>query len=308
MNQPPPASHHRLAPPLVPDDEARTATDSDVDVHADSDRDSSTGNYRRPLWRLPPGVSAGTWEYSRRESIAKDYSDFIAGTPLVRFDTQVVLDALPTPKIDRGTRVVDFGCGDGRTLRALWRAGYDVLGLDLSQSMLRRVTDSDDGVDLARRLVRVNLVELSAIADQSADHGVCLFSTIGMIQGRRHRQQFLDHAWRLIRPGGRFVLHVHNRNSAWRDRPSAAAWLRSAWSQFRHRDHELGDRTYSYRGLGDMFLHTYSLGELHADLRRCGWRDTTIIPLSILGDGVLEYPAFLPSLRAGGFVAISDRP
>ncbi|MGV3483053.1 MAG: class I SAM-dependent methyltransferase [Planctomycetaceae bacterium] len=263
--------------------------------------------YRLPAWRLPPGVAPGTWEYTQRESIANDYSEFLRHTPLIAIDLQWTLGALSPPLPDQASRVIDFGCGDGRAMRALWQRGYNVLGIDLSQPMLARVAQETNGDELGSRLIRANLVQLEGLADSIADHAICLFSTIGMIQGRANRRQFLRHAFRLVKPGGGFVLHVHNRNGAWRDRPSAAAYLASAWQAIRSRDCEWGDRTYGYRGLGDMFLHTYSLGELRRDLVTSGWRSHTITPLSPQGDDRLVHGRWLPSLRAGGFIAVARR-
>lgn len=269
---------------------------------------TSSASHRRPAWRLPAGVAPGTWEYTRQESIASGYQDFLAQTPLIGLDTQLTLRELPPAAEKRQTRVVDLGCGDGRTMRSLWQAGYDVLGVDLSEPMLRRVIAGEYGAEFRSRLIRANLVELGCIADGSADHAVCLFSTIGMIRGRKFRQQFIRHVARLVRPGGTFVLHVHNRNSAWLDRPSSRAWLQSAWASLRTKEHELGDRVYAYRGLADMFLHTYSLGELRHDLQQGGWRIEKILPLAANSDSELKRPGILPGLRAGGFFAIAKRP
>lgn len=266
---------------------------------------TGNGGSSRPLWRLPAGVSPGTWEYVSADSIATGYQAFIAKTPLVAFDTAFLRQQLPPPTANRQTRVIDFGCGDGRTLRSLWADGYDVLGVDLSQPMLRQVAAGDFGDELARRRVRGNLVELGCLDDDIADHAVCLFSTIGMIRGRRCRRQFLSHVARIVRPGGKLLLHVHNRNAAWRDRPSSLAWCRSAVAACRYSDRELGDQTYRYRGLAEMFLHSFSLTELRGDLRDCRWRIQEIVPLASDGSGPLNRPGWLPGLRAGGFIAVA---
>jgi ubiquinone/menaquinone biosynthesis C-methylase UbiE len=261
--------------------------------------------YRIPDWRLPPGVAPGTWEYTQREWIANEYSDFLQFTPLIGFDLALTLASLPPPAPNRQSRVLDLGCGDGRALRALRQAGYEVLGIDMSQAMLTRaVTDSPDD-RLHNKLIRANLVQLDGVKDAIADHAICLFSTIGMIRGRTHRRTFLRHTSRLIKPHGTLVLHVHNRNDAWRDRPSSVAYLRSAWSALRSKECEVGDRTYAYRGLADMFLHTYSLRELKQDLRASGWQIKRIVSLSPKSDSELSHQRWLPSLRAGGFIAIA---
>jgi len=267
----------------------------------------SSKAYRLPDWRLPPGVAPGTWEYTQRESIANDYSEFLKNTPLIAFDMDVVIRALSPPANDRSSRVIDLGCGDGRAMRSLWQIGYDVLGIDMSQPMLTRVKSGELGKEFSSRLIRANLVQLAGLADSIADHAICLFSTIGMIHGRENRQAFIRDVGRIVKPGGRFVLHVHNRNDAWRGRPSAAAYLKSAWQAMRSKEHELGDRTYAYRGLADMFLHTYSMTELKSDLRAGHWTIESVVPLSPQSDGELRRPKWLPAYRAGGFIAIARK-
>ncbi len=273
--------------------------------------------YRVPLWRLPPGVSPGTYEYTRRESIARDYAQFLAHTPLVSIDLKIVLDEL-VPLGPQTLPVIDLGCGDGRALRALIAAGFNGLGVDMSQPMLdeaqsllsrpteRGPSDSSPGA-MAQplALVRANLVQLQCLVDACASHAICLFSTIGMIKQRLHRQQFMRHVARLVAPGGRFVLHVHNRNDAWRDRASLEAFVASWVRSFRKPDTELGDRVYSYRGLADMFLHTYSLRELKQDLRTTGWQLEKLHCLNSKSDALLDQPGLLPSLRSGGFIAVA---
>ena len=58
--------------------------------------------------------------------------------------------------------------------------------------------------------LRANLVELGCIRSGAVDYGICMFSTLGMIRGRQNRRRVLAHARRILKPGGLFVLHVHN--------------------------------------------------------------------------------------------------
>lgn len=59
-----------------------------------------------------------------------------------------------------GSRVVDFGCGDGRLAIPLARLGFDVTGADASPTMLAALTDNDpdlpqvqsDGSDLYAKI------------------------------------------------------------------------------------------------------------------------------------------------------------
>lgn len=51
-----------------------------------------------------------------------------------------------------GRRALDFGCGAGRSTRLLRRLGFDVVGVDISEDMVRRARELDPGGDY--RLVR----------------------------------------------------------------------------------------------------------------------------------------------------------
>ena len=73
-------------------------------------------------------------------------------------------------------------------------------------------------------------------------------SALGMIRGRVHRLEMLRHVARVVRPGGRLLVHAHNRWAALHEpggiRRLAGSWIRSRISG----DHEFGDATYSTGG------------------------------------------------------------
>lgn len=260
-----------------------------------------------PSWQLPAGVSPGTWDYAAQPAIATEYDQYFADHPLFSLDQQLVLKHLPPPAEDGTSTVADLGCGTGRALVGLAASGYRGLAIDLSQHMLEVVQQKSTAQQLPIAAVRANLVDLNGIADQCVDHAVSLFSTLGMIRGRKHRIAALRHTHRIMRPGGRFVLHVHNIWSSLYD-PSGPTWLcRSIGSSRKQSDHEFGDRVYQYRGLPNMFLHNFGLSELKADLRQAGFRIEQIFPLNLTASGVLPLRHILPRLRAGGFVAVCCR-
>jgi SAM-dependent methyltransferase len=258
----------------------------------------------RPAWQLPPGVSAGTWDYLESELVADDYDDYFAHHRLFQVDQQLVRDVCSGSP--RGV-VIDLGCGTGRHLLPLAAAGMKAIGVDLSWHMLRVLAAKAARQGRKVSCLRCNLVELDALADEMADHALCMFSTLGMIQGRKHRRRFLAHVHRLLRPGGSLVLHVHNYWYHLRD-PGGPRWLLSNLlaSCFRS-DVERGDREFSYRGVPRMFLHAYRKGELRRDLARAGFTVDRLIPLSPRGEDPLGMAWLLPSLRAIGWLVVARR-
>src|SRR5262249_55333667 len=121
-------------------------------------------------------------------------------------------------------RLLDLGCGTGRLLLAMAQRGWWTLGVDLSQEMLRVVGDKAMSASATVHRLRANLAELDGLADGIFDCVACLFSTRGMVLGDAPRRRVVAHAFRLLRPGGRFILHIHNCwFNAW-DR-AGRAWL-----------------------------------------------------------------------------------
>ena len=175
--------------------------------------------------------------------------------------------------------VVEFGCGTGRTLIPLVGRGYSAVGVDLSVPMLQQMQrnfsekfEDDAEVEDGRLIpIQANLVELDGLAANCCDHGVCLFSTLGMVRGSEYRQRFLDHVRRIIKDDGVFVLHAHN---LWQQLRHPGGWrwfVGHAIDVLRGRC-ELGDRFSTYRNITEMYIHSFRKRELEAVLLSAGFR------------------------------------
>ena len=185
--------------------------------------------HQRPDWQRPDGVAPGTWDYVHQRAIADRYDDFVADAAMKPVESALIAQAFKPLEFPGSQTILDLGCGTGRTAIPLAKSGYRVIGIDLSQPMLDQMVrkSHNQGLDRVHAL-RANLVQMDGFRDDIADHGVCLFSTLGMIQGRRHRQTTLAHAARMIRGGGIILLHVHHRWAAVRE-PAGAKTLAKSW-------------------------------------------------------------------------------
>jgi SAM-dependent methyltransferase len=155
-----------------------------------------------PDWQLPPGVDRGLWDYLHAADMVAGYDEQMRASPLARADGAFCEIAFPSPG-----RLLDLGCGTGRLCAHFVSRGFECVGVDLSDAMLAQAQKNTP----TATFVRANLVDLSELPERSFDYAACLFSTLGMVRGAENRAKVLANAFRLLKPGGRFVLHVHNR-------------------------------------------------------------------------------------------------
>lgn len=257
----------------------------------------------RAQWQLPPGVPSGVWEYAQSQEIAEQYDEYFALHPLFEIDEGLLHQRLSPPGV-----IVDLGCGTGRTLVPLARRGFTAIGVDLSQSMLRIVAQKAAHYTVPVSGVRANLAELGCFRPGSIDGAICLFSTLGMIRGRRHRERLLAEVRRMLRPGGCFIVHVHN---LWSNLLTSAGrrWLLPHLLQATFdRRVEWGDKFFSYRGVPRMYLHTFRRRELLADLCQAGFEIDELVWLNQDCRGRLSRPWLLGNVRSSGWIAVCQTP
>ena len=155
-----------------------------------------------PDWQLPPGVDRGLWDYLHAADMVAGYDEQLRASRLARVDVAFCEEAFPTPG-----RLLDLGCGTGRLCANFAAKGFECVGVDLSDEMLAKARQNAPSATF----VRTNLVALTELPERSFDYAACLFSTLGMVRGAENRAKVMANAYRVLKPGGRFVLHVHNR-------------------------------------------------------------------------------------------------
>jgi SAM-dependent methyltransferase len=183
------------------------------------------------------GLSLGALAY---DAIAANYDAQVQGDAWMRGVLHGHYARLFAP----GQRVLDVGCGTGTDAVFLARRGIHVVAIDFSSEM----------VALCRSKV------VSAGLDARVDARVLSFGDLGLLHGERfdglvsafaglstlpELHQFADDASRLVRPGGRLVLHLLNRFSLWEwlGYVSHANWRAArAVGRVRRREFTIGGR------------------------------------------------------------------
>jgi SAM-dependent methyltransferase len=257
-----------------------------------------------PPWRLPEGVNLPLWEYVHTPRLAVEEDAYFAGHPLHEQDARIVDAHFATPG-----RLVDLGCGAGRHALRFAARNFTVVAVDLSRPMLqtvrRKVLEFEGRPSLLA--LEANICRLSCLANNTFDYAISMFSTLGMIRSRAARKKALGEAARILRPGGRLALHVHNLWLNLRNRQGRLWLLGQLVRALRLKD-EVGDRRMTYRGIHDMEVHLYRWGELKRELRWAGLKIEQAIPLDDVSYQPIRHPWLFPSFRAGGWIVFARKP
>jgi SAM-dependent methyltransferase len=129
-----------------------------------------------------------------------------------------LLEALQLPQ---GGRVLDIGCGYGRHAMEIAARGYKTVGLDLSLPLLIRATDAARRVGVNVDFVHGDMREMTF--DSEFDGAYCFYTTFGFFDDDTNRRVAAGIA-KALKPGGRFVLEMINRDYLIGDLPCRVWW------------------------------------------------------------------------------------
>ena len=183
--------------------------------------------------------------------------------------------------LPHGARVLDLCCGWGRHTLRLARRGYRMTGLDLSpyHIELAAAAARDSGVEV--EWLEADMRDIPAV-DASFDGVINLFTAFGYFADDEN-QRVLEEVARVLKPGGRFLVDLINRDwlmhafrdAEWREEADGRLILeRRRWAAQTGRvhaewiviDREGGRRAHAHD------TRVYSLQELELRLSLAGLR------------------------------------
>lgn len=200
-------------------------------------------------YETPRGVS----EYTREEGLRPN-------------EAALVARHFPPPP----AAVLDLGCGAGRTTVGLAALGYEPLGIDLAEALLAAARERFP--KLAFRRMDATRLELP---DASFDAALFSYNGIDCIHPVAARVACLRETFRVLRPGGVFLLSSHNALGAVFS--GGFFYLRGHWNALRFAWEQRGnallrDGYFRYPD-GDGVQHLYSAlpSRTEAQLRSAGF-------------------------------------
>lgn len=120
-----------------------------------------------------------------------------------------LFDQLLKGRLTPRMRVLDAGCGGGRNLIYLLRAGYDIGGVDESGEAIARVRSLASALapHLPADNFRTETVERMSFADADFDF-VISSAVLHFARDEEHWQSMLREMWRVLKRGGIFFARL----------------------------------------------------------------------------------------------------
>ena len=170
------------------------------------------------------------------------------------------------------SRILDIGCGAGRTTIGLYELGYHLIeGLDLSEAMIvqaRRISKE------LKYDITFGVGDAACLGYNDETFKAALFSFNGIMQipGRENRIKVLKEIKRILKPEGFFLFTTHDRDSS---KEYESFWKEEKRKWALHIQdkclHEFGDKVIKMEER-DTFLHFPTREEVISSLEETGFR------------------------------------
>ncbi|MCB9489504.1 MAG: class I SAM-dependent methyltransferase [Deltaproteobacteria bacterium] len=198
-------------------------------------------------------------------------------------------------------RVLDLGCGTGRTTIPLVQRNFDVIGVDLTPAMIETAVEIAAEKDLT---IKYEVGDATRLHYPDGFFDYVLFSNQGWTQipGRKNRLAALGEIRRVLKSGGIFIFTTHQRAGVRRWTPF---WIKQAFrfyvlkrlgfaipemdfgDRFFNRDSTDDRRTYANR----QYIHIPTLHEVKSVLEKAGFALLEVNgSMQISRDDVRKYP------------------
>jgi SAM-dependent methyltransferase len=123
--------------------------------------------------------------------------------------------------VQPGGRLLDLGCGYGRHAVELAQKGYDLVGLDNSLPMLIRGGQLCEQRGVEINFMHADMKELTF--EEEFDGVYCVTTSFGYFDDETNKQ-VVRQVYNALKPGGRFLLEVVNRDYLLGDLPLRVWW------------------------------------------------------------------------------------
>ena len=191
-------------------------------------------------------------------------------------EVSFLLEGLQLPPVGN---VLDVGCGYGRHSMEIASRGHNVTGMDLSLPLLMRAADAARSRNLTVNFLHRDMREMTF--DSEFDGAFCYMTTFGYFDDDANRKVATQIA-RALKPGGRLVLDIANRDYLIADLPARVWWQgvgcmvleEASFNYFTSRLHVQRSVVYEdgRQSEQEISIRAYSLHEIGKVLHQAGFR------------------------------------
>ena len=119
-----------------------------------------------------------------------------------------LFDQLLRGRVAQSARVLDAGCGGGRNLVYLLRAGYDVYGVDANAEAIASVRALASALAPGRGADRFVAQAIETMSFDAFAGFVISSAVLHFARDDEHFARMLEASWRAVRPGGIFFCRL----------------------------------------------------------------------------------------------------
>jgi SAM-dependent methyltransferase len=207
--------------------------------------------------------------------------DYLRTLPFMRADqtlreAEFISDALTASP---GSEILDVGCGYGRHAIELVQRGFNVTGLDLSLPLLIRAADEAQRRSLSVNFVHADMREMAF--EKQFDGAYSMLTSFGYFDEETNLR-VAERIGRALKPGGRFLLDILNRDYVVADLPVRVWWEGTGCVVLEEVDFNFHtSRINTHRSIvfedgrqleQELSVRAYSLHEIGRLLRQAGFR------------------------------------
>jgi len=181
--------------------------------------------------------------------------------------------------LSKGAEVLDVACGYGRHAIELEQRGLKVTGIDLSLPLLIRAADESQRRALSVNFVHADMRELAF--ERQFDGAYCMLTSFGYFD-EESNLRVAEGIARALKPGGRLLIDVVNRDYIVGDLPARVWWEGEGCVVLEEVDFNFStNRLLAHRSVvfedgrqveHEISVRAYSLHDLGKLLRQAGFR------------------------------------
>lgn len=170
-----------------------------------------------------------------------------------------------------GQKILDIGCGAGRTTIPLSQKGYHVVGIDLCHKMIEAAKKQADIYNRSINFQVMDAVELD-FKKESFDSVLFSFNGYEQIPGKTNRRQVIKNVYDVLKPGGIYLFSTRSGLAFGSRRLIVWVWIFYLYCLERiikrNKDWEFGDKI----GFDNNYFHYSNPIVIKSFLKKTGFK------------------------------------